>query len=94
MDIIKVAKAFTDGAARTAHDKALMRMLVDLGGLFGIHVVAEGIEREDQLAALQELGCEMGQGYLLGRPVELVPAPPADDVEPELPRSLSEPVIS
>jgi predicted signal transduction protein with EAL and GGDEF domain len=34
-------------------------------------VVGEGIEREDQLLALGELGCEMGQGYLPGRPVEL-----------------------
>ncbi len=81
VDIIKVAKPFVDGAARTPHDKALMRMMVDLAALFGIEVVAEGIEREDQLAALRELGCGMGQGYLLGRPVELnagdVPAPRA-----------------
>ena len=58
-----------------------MRTMVDLAALFGIEVVAEGIEREDQLAALKELGCGMGQGYLLGRPVELaagdVPAPEA-----------------
>jgi diguanylate cyclase (GGDEF)-like protein len=74
VDIIKVAKPFIDGAARTPHDRALMRMLVDLGELFGIRVVAEGIEREDQLRALRELGCEMGQGYLLGRPVELARA--------------------
>ena len=71
VDVIKVAKPFVDGAARGAHDRALMRMLVDLGELFGIRVVAEGIEREDQLRALRELGCEMGQGYLLGRPMEL-----------------------
>jgi diguanylate cyclase (GGDEF)-like protein len=70
VDIIKIAKAFTDGAPRTAHDRALMRMLVDLGALFEIRVVAEGIEREDQLTAVRELGCEMGQGYLLGRPTE------------------------
>ena len=55
-----------------------MRMIVDLGALFGIRVVAEGIEREDQLAALRELGCELGQGYLLGRPVE--PARPVAPV--------------
>ena len=77
VDIIKVAKPFVDGAARTPHDRALMRMMVDLGALFGIDVVAEGIEREDQLAALRELGCGMGQGYLLGRPVELQNAPRA-----------------
>ena len=81
VDIIKVAKPFVVGAARTPHDRALMRMMVDLAALFGIDVVAEGIEREDQLSALKELGCGMGQGYLLGRPVELaagdVPAPRA-----------------
>jgi EAL domain-containing protein (putative c-di-GMP-specific phosphodiesterase class I) len=48
-----------------------MWMIVELGELFSIRVVGEGIEREDQLLALGELGCEMGQGYLLGRPVEL-----------------------
>jgi diguanylate cyclase (GGDEF)-like protein len=74
VDIIKVAKPFVDGAARTPHDRALMRMMVDLAALFGIDVVAEGIEREDQLAALRDLGCGMGQGYLLGRPVEVAAA--------------------
>ena len=73
VDVIKVAKPFTDGAARAPHDTALMRMIVDLGTLFEIDVVAEGIERDDQLAVLRELGCEMGQGYLLGRPAEPVP---------------------
>jgi EAL domain-containing protein (putative c-di-GMP-specific phosphodiesterase class I) len=81
VDVIKVAKPFVDGAARGPHDRALMRMLVDLGDLFGIRVVAEGIEREDQLRALRELGCEMGQGYLLGRPVELAAHPVAAFVE-------------
>jgi EAL domain-containing protein (putative c-di-GMP-specific phosphodiesterase class I) len=79
VDIIKVAKPFVVGAARTPHDKALMRMMVDLAALFGIEVVAEGIEREDQLAALRELGCGMGQGYLLGRPVELAAGGSAGD---------------
>jgi EAL domain-containing protein (putative c-di-GMP-specific phosphodiesterase class I) len=45
-------------------------MIVELAELLEIRVVAEGIEREDQLVALRELGCELGQGYLLGRPVE------------------------
>ncbi len=76
VDVIKVAKPFVDGAARSPHDRALMRMLVDLGELFGVRVVAEGIEREDQLRVLRELGCELGQGYLLGRPVELSPGLP------------------
>ncbi len=71
VDVIKVAKPFVDGAARSPHDRALMRMMIEMGELFGVAVVAEGIEREDQLRVLRELGCEMGQGYLLGRPVEM-----------------------
>jgi len=71
VDVIKVAKPFIDGAARSPHDRALMKMIIDLGELFGVRVVAEGIEREDQLGALRDLGCELGQGYLLGRPVEM-----------------------
>ena len=71
VDVIKVAKPFVDGAARSPHDRALMRMMIEMGELFGVAVVAEGIEREDQLRVLRELGCGMGQGYLLGRPVEM-----------------------
>jgi EAL domain-containing protein (putative c-di-GMP-specific phosphodiesterase class I) len=46
-------------------------MMVQLGTLFGLEVVAEGIEHPDQFALLRELGCGLGQGYLLGRPVPI-----------------------
>ncbi len=46
-------------------------MVVQLGAMFRLCVVAQGIEREDQRQALAELGCELGQGYLLGRPLPL-----------------------
>jgi EAL domain-containing protein (putative c-di-GMP-specific phosphodiesterase class I) len=46
-------------------------MVVQLGSMFGLQVVAQGIEREDQREALAALGCELGQGYLLGRPLPL-----------------------
>jgi diguanylate cyclase (GGDEF)-like protein len=68
VDILKVAKPFVDGAGRTPHDHALLAMIIELGSLFGVEVVAEGIEHQDQLDALAELRCDMGQGFLLGRP--------------------------
>jgi diguanylate cyclase (GGDEF)-like protein len=68
VDILKVAKPFVDGVGRTPHDHALLAMIIELGALFEVSVVAEGIEREDQLEALAGLRCEMGQGYYLGRP--------------------------
>jgi EAL domain-containing protein (putative c-di-GMP-specific phosphodiesterase class I) len=60
-----------DGAGRAGHDRAVLSMVVQLGSMFGLEVVAQGIEREDQRAALTALGCELGQGYLLGRPLPL-----------------------
>ena len=74
LDMIKVARPFVDGAGRAGHERSVLAMVVDLGSLFGVEVVAQGIEREDQREALLELGCELGQGYLLGRPLPLSPA--------------------
>jgi diguanylate cyclase (GGDEF)-like protein len=70
VDILKVAKPFVDGAGRTPHDHALLAMIIELGSLFGVSVVAEGIERQDQLDALADLSCEMAQGFYLGRPLD------------------------
>ena len=72
VDIVKVARPYVDGAGRGAHDRAMLSMVVQIGSMYGLQVVAQGIEREDQRAALAALGCELGQGYLLGRPLAQV----------------------
>jgi diguanylate cyclase (GGDEF)-like protein len=71
VDMLKIARPFVEGAGRVGHDRAVLSMVVQLGAMFGLQVVAQGIEREDQREALSELGCELGQGYLLGRPLPL-----------------------
>jgi EAL domain-containing protein (putative c-di-GMP-specific phosphodiesterase class I) len=71
IDVLKIARPFVDGAGRAGHDRAVLSMVVQLGAMFGLQVVAQGIEREDQREALAALGCELGQGYLLGRPLPL-----------------------
>jgi diguanylate cyclase (GGDEF)-like protein len=71
VDMLKIARPFLDGAGRAGHDRAVLSMIVQLGAMFDLRVVAQGIEREDQREALVELGCELGQGYLLGRPLPL-----------------------
>ena len=70
-DIVKIARPFVDGAGRPGHDRAVLSMVVQVASMFGVQVVAQGIEREDQREALAALGCELGQGYLLGRPLPL-----------------------
>jgi len=47
---------------------AVVRSVIDLAKSLGALVVAEGIETHEQLATLRELGCDHGQGFLLGRP--------------------------
>jgi diguanylate cyclase len=49
----------------------VLSMVIQVASMFGLQVVAQGIEREDQREALAVLGCELGQGYLLGRPMPL-----------------------
>ena len=43
-------------------------MIVDLARTLELEVIAEGIETPEQLAALRDLGVELGQGFLVGRP--------------------------
>jgi EAL domain-containing protein (putative c-di-GMP-specific phosphodiesterase class I) len=72
-DILKIAKPFVDGLTRSGRDASFVAMIVELARTLDLDVIAEGIEMHDQLSALRELGVELGQGYLLGRPSAPVP---------------------
>jgi EAL domain-containing protein (putative c-di-GMP-specific phosphodiesterase class I) len=49
-------------------DHGLVATIIQLGRELELGTVAEGIESPQQLALLRELGCDLGQGFLLGRP--------------------------
>ncbi len=68
-DMLKIARPFIEGAARRPQEASFLRMILELGRTLGMQVVAEGIETSEQLHLLRSLGCELGQGFLLGRPV-------------------------
>jgi EAL domain-containing protein (putative c-di-GMP-specific phosphodiesterase class I) len=68
LDSLKIAKPFVDGLAGGGREAGFIAMIVDLARTLDLEVIAEGIETADQLAALRDLGAELGQGYLLGRP--------------------------
>jgi EAL domain-containing protein (putative c-di-GMP-specific phosphodiesterase class I) len=68
LDSLKIAKPFVDGLAGGGRKAGFIAMIVDLARTLELEVIAEGIETDGQLAALRELGAELGQGYLLGRP--------------------------
>ena len=69
IDILKIDKAFVDDIGSTGAEPALVRAIIALGDTLRLQTIAEGIELTQQLRGLQELGCEMGQGYLFARPV-------------------------
>jgi diguanylate cyclase (GGDEF)-like protein len=75
VDVIKVAKPFVDAVGGPSRDPAgLLAGILSLGRHLGLITVAEGIERPDQRELLAELGCDLGQGYLLGRPLDATAA--------------------
>jgi EAL domain-containing protein (putative c-di-GMP-specific phosphodiesterase class I) len=54
---------------RDPEDTELVRMIVGLVHIFGMEVIAGGVETEEQAALLEEMGCDMARSYLYSRPV-------------------------
>jgi diguanylate cyclase (GGDEF)-like protein/PAS domain S-box-containing protein len=69
VDIIKIDPSFVAGLGTDDTLTLLTRTIVRLGHDLGMAVVAEGIERPEQLDMLREMGCGRGQGYLVARPM-------------------------
>lgn len=69
VDIIKIDPSFVAGLGSDETLTLLTRTIVRLGSDLGLAVVAEGIERPEQLDLLREMGCPRGQGFLVARPM-------------------------
>ena len=69
VDIIKIDPSFVAGLGQDPTLAMLTRTIVRVGHDLGIEVVAEGIERPEQLTLLREMGCGLGQGYLMALPM-------------------------
>lgn len=69
IDTLKIDRAFVQRLGGQAEDDAIVRAIVSLAKTLGLSVTSEGIETPEQLAYLQALGCDRGQGYLYARPL-------------------------
>jgi len=69
VDLVKIDRVFVEGLTHEGGERTLVRAILRLADALGLDVVAEGVEREEQKAALLELGCDVAQGYLLGEPM-------------------------
>ena len=68
IDVVKIDRAFVDAMSTDPRAASLVKGILAMTSGLGLQTVAEGIESEDQLDSLTAMGCQLGQGYLLGRP--------------------------
>ena len=68
-DELKVDRSFVSSMAARRQSRKAVSAVVGLGQSLGLTAVAEGVETEEQAEMLLLLGCEMGQGWLFGKPI-------------------------
>jgi diguanylate cyclase (GGDEF)-like protein/PAS domain S-box-containing protein len=68
---VKIDRSFVAPIASDRSARAIVRSVIGLCQELEITTVAEGIETSEQLTSVKALGCDYGQGYLLGRPLPL-----------------------
>lgn len=71
VDTLKIDRAFVNQMATTQEGDAIVQTIVGLAHNLKMTVVAEGVETPAQLAALQTIGCEYGQGYFFSKPLSV-----------------------
>ena len=71
---LKIDRSFVSAMVDSRDARKIVSAVIGLGQSLSLNTIAEGIETEEQAALLKDLGCDVGQGWLLGRPV------PADDL--------------
>ena len=67
---LKLDRSMIEGVAEEGRDLAVLRGILAMAHALGLDVIAEGIEREEQLAAIVREGCTSWQGFLGARPME------------------------
>jgi EAL domain-containing protein (putative c-di-GMP-specific phosphodiesterase class I)/GGDEF domain-containing protein len=67
---LKVDRSFVRGIEGNRDMASIVSAVTTMAQQLGLRVVAEGIEKEEQLGLLRALGCEFGQGYLFSRPID------------------------
>lgn len=68
ISVIKIDKEFVDGLPENRDSVALVQAMIVMAHNLGKKALAEGVESEDQVRILRDMGCDYGQGFLWGRP--------------------------
>lgn len=68
---LKIDQTFIKRITASAGDRTIVQATITLAKGLGLECIAEGVETDDQRQVLEDLGCQLYQGYLCGRPLEL-----------------------
>jgi len=71
IDFLKIDQSFTRNLTPLAPDLAVCEAIVVMAHKLGLKVIAEGVETQEQLDLLRQIGCDCGQGYLFARPMPM-----------------------
>ncbi len=71
---LKIDKSFVMNMDHNHDDAVIVKIIIELGHQLGLEITAEGVESENILSRLEELGCDVAQGYLISKPL------PADEL--------------
>lgn len=69
VDYLKIDRSFVTDILEDDQDRTLVEVIIKMGQALGIKVVAEGVETAEQLALLNQFGCDFVQGYHISRPL-------------------------
>lgn len=75
IDTLKIDKSFIDSVVEDDSSRIITESVVSMVGKLGFETIAEGVESSEQYEYLKDIGCDVIQGYLLGRPM------PAQEIE-------------
>ncbi|MDQ3323011.1 MAG: EAL domain-containing protein, partial [Acidobacteriota bacterium] len=69
-DYLKIDRSFVYNVGENGENSEILQTIMSLAKNLKMRVIAEGIETENQLLLLQNLGCDYGQGYLMSKPLQ------------------------
>jgi diguanylate cyclase (GGDEF)-like protein/PAS domain S-box-containing protein len=70
MDELKIDKSFIDDLTTDENDEIITQTIISIGQKFGLDVIAEGVETQEQFEKLHSFGCYLFQGYFFARPTK------------------------
>lgn len=71
LDVVKIDKSFVDTIGTVSDEKNIIKSIIEMSHKLDLKVIAEGIERKDQLEYLEKVNCDIIQGNFLGKPAPI-----------------------